>query len=90
MRPLVVPGLVVDGVDAEELHPSRVDVVAEGLDHPLARVLVLVAPARGEDHDGGAVVAVDLDPHAPAEPGRMPSVVFDQHLTLRQTDQAGR
>jgi hypothetical protein len=49
---LVVPGLVVDGVDAEQLDLAGVDVVAEGVDHPLALVLALVATTGREHHDG--------------------------------------
>jgi hypothetical protein len=65
--PLVVPGFVVDRADAEELHPARVDVVGQRLDHPLSGVLVLISPAGREDEHGMAVVAIDVDAHVPSD-----------------------
>ena len=78
---LVVPALVVDGVDAEDLHPAGVDVMGERADHALARVLVLVATARREHEQRPAVVPVDPDPHLLPEPGRMPRVALLVHAT---------
>ena len=79
VRLLVVPGLVVHGVHAVDLHAPAVDVVGERGDHPLALVLVLVSPAGGEHDQRRPVVAVDLDPHLAAEPARVPVVVFALH-----------
>src|SRR5262249_42987559 len=79
VRALVVPGLVVDGVDAEELHLAVVDVVAEGRDHALALVLPLVAPAGREGHDRVAVVAVDEHVHVPPEAVAVPAMVLAMH-----------
>ena len=70
---LVVPALVVDGVDAEDLHPSGVDVAREGGDHPLPLVFVLVAPAGREREHRQAVVAVDADGHLPVQPRGAPA-----------------
>ena len=53
VRALVVPGLVVHGVHAEDLHPPGLDVMGEGVDHPLPLVLALVAAAGREARSGG-------------------------------------
>ena len=76
---LVVPALVVDRVDAEELDLAAVDVVAEGRDHALPLELPLVAAARREHEHRRAPVPVDADPHLAPEPGRVPDVVLDLH-----------
>src|SRR2546425_10227369 len=79
--PLVVPALVVDGVDAEDLHPAGVDVMGERADHALALIFIFVAAAGGEHEQGQAIVPVDSDPHLLPEPGRMPRVALLVHAT---------
>ncbi len=44
-----------------------VDVGAEGADHALTFLLLLVAHAGGEGEDGHAVMAVNVDAHVAAE-----------------------
>ena len=48
VRALVIERIALDSIDAENPDSSLVDVWAEGADHPLAFLLVLVAHAGGK------------------------------------------
>src|SRR4029077_15634094 len=67
MRALVIERLALDSVDAENPDSSLVEVWAQGTDHSLAFLLLLVAHAGGEGAEGHAVMAVKGDPHVAAE-----------------------
>ena len=50
MLPLGVPALVVHAVDAEELEPAAVDVLAQRLHHPAVFPLEVAPHGGGEHH----------------------------------------
>ena len=67
MRALVIERIALHSVDAENPDSSLVDVWAEGADHSLAFLLLLVAHAGGEGEDGHAIMAVNGDAHVAIE-----------------------
>ena len=67
VRVLVIERIALNSVDAEDPDSSRVEIGAEGADHSLTFLLVLVAHAGRKSEDGHAVMAVNGDAHFAAE-----------------------
>ena len=67
VRSLVCERIALHAVDAEDSDSPLVEVRAEGADHALTFLLLLVAHAGGEGEDGHAVMAVNGDAHVAVE-----------------------
>ena len=67
VRSFVAERIALDSVDAENPDPPLFEVRAEGADHALAFLFVLVAHAGWEGDDGHAVIAVNGDAHVAIE-----------------------
>ena len=65
MRAFVAERIALHAVDAEDSDSPRVQIRAESANHALTFLLMLVAAARREREDGGAVIAVNSDTHVP-------------------------
>src|SRR5688500_20125802 len=75
MDGLVVPALVVDMVEAEQLDPAGIEVVGEHLVHAPVAPLVTAPQGGGEDQHPRAGVPEDLDGHLAAEGRTDPGVM---------------
>ena len=67
VRSFVAERIALHAVDGEESDPPFLDVRAEGADHALAFLFMLVAHAGGEGENGQAVMSVNVDAHVAAE-----------------------
>src|SRR5216110_2382750 len=79
MRCLVLEGIAVHAVDAEDSDSPLLEVGAEGANHALAFHLPLVTTARRESEDGRAVIAINGDAHVAIETVRVPILMITMH-----------
>src|SRR6185369_17300026 len=63
MRSLIIERIALDSVDAEDTDTAVLDKRAEGANHALAFLFVLVAHAGGESEDRRTVIPVNGDAH---------------------------
>src|SRR5581483_11377428 len=79
-RPFVVPGFLVDRVDAEHLQLASFDLWGQGVDH--AAIFVFEEPAAGgwENGDGETCVAVGQQFHLTPERRAVPLDVIATHV----------
>src|SRR5471030_2345920 len=78
----IVPGFLIDGIEADHLESARFDFGAEGVHH--AAVLILVkAAARGrKDNDRESVFAVGQELDVPIERRAVPLDILPTHASL--------
>src|SRR5437879_1883100 len=92
MEVLAVPALLVHVMQAEQLDPPALQVLAQDLGavHVPIGPLGAGAEARGEDEDAGAGVAHHLERHLATEGRRMPLDSFDAHVARTRNGRAFR
>src|ERR1700722_11784364 len=81
MRSLIIKTRSVDRVHAEHFHATRLDKIPQRPDHPLILKLPLVPRARQKPDQRLAIMPIHHHTHVPANPGRIPPVIFPLHAS---------